>query len=821
MASKSLGTLTLDLIARVGGFVKGMDAAERASDKWRKKVKSNLQKTNKAIGNFATAATKLYAGAVVGLGALVVSTVKAAKETQQLSKVANTGVQDFQKFAYASKRYGVEQEKVADILKDVNDKVGDFLQTGGGPLKDFFEKIAPQVGVTAEQFKNLSGDQALQLYVDSLEKANVSQADMIFYMEAIASDSTKLLPLLQNSGKELKALGDKAEKTGAVFDELEFNQLIEADKGIKELQNTFSGLKNEIVIAALPAIKDLIGTLNDPQTQAGLKDLATSFVKLTGVIAKSAAAAGEFFAAVNFVFNRDFDDKNIVDVWDKLGGLRKEHASLKKAISSPLAPKRWLSGWADEIDKLEKEIKRLEVLEENWNKRGNTQSFDLFGSGGDFEKDIAGQVSAYKSAQDEVAATEEKNRLEKFKADQEKAKLEKQRLKAAEKAAKQQEAARKEAQRLTDSIKEQVAEWKQSAEWVGKDADEIARLTLEQMGANEAQVESVKIAQDAIKAYEDRQRAQQDYQALIQSLRTDEEVLTDQLRERLKVLEDMAQISGEGLNQEALERIIDGSFSESGETGDISNQEGIEDAKKELEDWYSEQLDLLDTFRQERSDLNEEWDEKELELKQEHQDRLNEIEAEAEQIRQERIAQGYSSLLDVMGAYFDGMEGKEAAYARAAIQIGKTLLDEKKRDALTQLWADTHSAAMGAYNAMASIPYVGPVLGAAAAGAVYVAGGSAAAGILGLAHDGMDSIPQTGTWYLEKGERVTTEKTSAKLDKTLDNVISSLDTGTTNNRTATVNQNINITGKVDKRTSRQMQQDAAKKQRMTERRLGV
>lgn len=39
---------------------------------------------------------------------------------------------------------------------------------------------------------------------------------------------------------------------------------------------------------------------------------------------------------------------------------------------------------------------------------------------------------------------------------------------------------------------------------------------------------------------------------------------------------------------------------------------------------------------------------------------------------------------------------------------------------------------------------------------------------LGQAHDGLMSVPQTGTYLLEKGERVTTAKTSAKLDTMLD-----------------------------------------------------
>jgi hypothetical protein len=42
--------------------------------------------------------------------------------------------------------------------------------------------------------------------------------------------------------------------------------------------------------------------------------------------------------------------------------------------------------------------------------------------------------------------------------------------------------------------------------------------------------------------------------------------------------------------------------------------------------------------------------------------------------------------------------------------------------------------------------------------------------LLGMAHDGIDSVPETGTWLLQKGERVTTAETSAKLDRTLERV---------------------------------------------------
>ncbi|MGS3560325.1 hypothetical protein ACB311_27850 [Klebsiella pneumoniae] len=63
MAGKSLGTLTIDLIAKVGGFVQGMDKAERASQKWSAQVKKDAKEVGASIVAIgAAAATAAVAG---------------------------------------------------------------------------------------------------------------------------------------------------------------------------------------------------------------------------------------------------------------------------------------------------------------------------------------------------------------------------------------------------------------------------------------------------------------------------------------------------------------------------------------------------------------------------------------------------------------------------------------------------------------------------------------------------------------------------------------------------------------------------------------
>lgn len=221
-------------------------------------LESAFGKGKQALESFGAASKMLenviQTGLIASLGALAVKTAEYGTEILNLSKISNTSVSEFQRMAAATATVGVEHEKLADILKDVNDKVGEFLETGGGPLVDFFEHVGRRAGVTADQFKNLSGPQALQLFVSTMEKANLPQKQMTFYMEALASDSTKLIPLLQGSGAELKKLGDEAEKTGQILSRQKLEDMHEADVKIKQSMETFKMLGITLMADILPAV---------------------------------------------------------------------------------------------------------------------------------------------------------------------------------------------------------------------------------------------------------------------------------------------------------------------------------------------------------------------------------------------------------------------------------------------------------------------------------------------------------------------------------------------------------------------------------------
>lgn len=263
---------------------------------------SDLQKTltdsAKSVAKWGAAAASAAAVASV---AITKSTATSAREIKNLSRLIGSSTADFQKMAAGAKTVGIEQDKLADIFKDVSDKVGDFLQTGAGPLADFFENIAPKVGVTADQFKNLSGPQAMQAYVDALEKANVSQSEMTFYMEAIASDASLLTPLLANNSSEFKRLGDEADRVGAVLSDIEIAQLEQLNDKIVQAEQAFTGITNQIATQLSPQLTALLDefiAVGDGSIDAG-EAIAGSF---DGIVT-AAGYAGDSIRGLTSIFD--------------------------------------------------------------------------------------------------------------------------------------------------------------------------------------------------------------------------------------------------------------------------------------------------------------------------------------------------------------------------------------------------------------------------------------------------------------------------------------------------------------------------------------
>lgn len=278
------------LTANTARFTQGMaDARSQASSSMADiranalemgaKVKAGFGMANAAIGAVSTA-----------VGFLVKDQYELANSLARTAQIANTSAVAIQKYTFAAKAMGIEQDKLGDIFKDTQDKVGDFLTTGGGELQDFFDNVAPQIGLTAEAMREFSGPQALQSMYDAMEKANLSQSEMIFYIESIADEASLLIPLLANGGEGFRLWAEAAENAGAVMDAKTIRASQELKASTELLTLSYQGAKNQIAQAFIPVLGDLASALVQDanvknQAKVAGEYLAQSFkvIAMTGV----------------------------------------------------------------------------------------------------------------------------------------------------------------------------------------------------------------------------------------------------------------------------------------------------------------------------------------------------------------------------------------------------------------------------------------------------------------------------------------------------------------------------------------------------------
>ncbi|HCE1004942.1 TPA: transglycosylase SLT domain-containing protein [Acinetobacter baumannii] len=277
MATTSLGRLTLDLVVQTASFTEPLSQAERKAKSASKGIADSFDVAAIAVSALSGAVAGLSVAQLVNYSDRVIQT---GNDIQKFSKLANASVREFQYYAKGAETAGISLESFADKMKDMQDRIGDFQQTGGGPLADFFTNIAPKVGVTIQQFQKLSGPEALQLFYNSLEKAGASTNDMKFYMEAIISDSSLLIPLLENGGEGFKKWGDAAEKAGAIMSDDLVKSLAQARENLQLMDLQWQGVEARLVNNVVPAIETVIENWDDIKavTIAVSAGIATRFV---------------------------------------------------------------------------------------------------------------------------------------------------------------------------------------------------------------------------------------------------------------------------------------------------------------------------------------------------------------------------------------------------------------------------------------------------------------------------------------------------------------------------------------------------------------
>ncbi|WP_442246728.1 phage tail length tape measure family protein [Stenotrophomonas riyadhensis] len=756
--SRSLGTLTIDVIAEVGGFASGLDKSERRAEKWRKKVEAEAKLAGLALGT-------AIAAAVVMIGR---NTMAAEREVAQLDAIIRS----------TGGAAGYTRQQLLDMADTLSSK----STFSGGEIVEAQTRLLSYSGILASNIPR-----AMQAVIDQSARLGISVSQSAETIGRALESPSKAAAALAQQGfgaaftKEVRGTIDELVKAGKEGEaQVMILEILEESYAgaAQAARDTFGGALqvlgntlNDITTAkdgslkgATDAVNTLIETLNDPATREGFNNLISGAVEAIGTMAKFASTAANVtkFVAESLAARVSGPDMaDVVRVEDRIERLQKTLAAVQNSKgtlgfsmlnASELIPADLVSRPDTVIQRLRGEIE-MEQRKLAEGQRMLEQAAKAASAASPIPDGVTGDAAARAAA---AAAAAD--------ADNAKARL----------------AGQQQLQRAYESaslqLKRQIELFDTSADRSGR-ATELQRLNFEMAqgslkGLNSASQERLRALATEIdrlagvkSANEGAAKATESFVKLKDELNKKDSLGVDLARDRLKVLQAAANVGAANDQDYAATAAkviqqVGGSGAADykgpdalygGSSGEFAKIDSAQEAERQK---FAAQLEALEENRQARFDLEAEWNAQELQLREEHEANLSRLDRARWQVAATEAQSALGSITDVMRTSF----GEQSALYKAAFVVQKAAAIAQSVIAIQQ------GMAMAAANPWPTN------LAAIASVAAATAGIVSNIAAVGMAHDGIDSVPETGTWLLQKGERVTTAATSAKLDATLDRV---------------------------------------------------
>lgn len=218
--------------------------------KTQKQTKTSFAEMSKSVAGYASAGTAVLAASVSATSTMV-------RNQQNMARISNMTINEYNAMSYAAGQYNLTAESVADVSKDAIEKVGEYINTGGGGLQGFADAMNMTKQETLEWARSVDGLSGLQIFqkmISEMEAAGLSAGQMSNALESLGNDTTNLIPLFSNNGAEVERLTAKYNEFNK---ELSPEQVENYRKTAENIDLMTASIKTMTAQALEPAIKEV------------------------------------------------------------------------------------------------------------------------------------------------------------------------------------------------------------------------------------------------------------------------------------------------------------------------------------------------------------------------------------------------------------------------------------------------------------------------------------------------------------------------------------------------------------------------------------
>lgn len=755
--------LVFNITGNSQGLVQALQQSERALTTFGKNSGEVFGGLSEGVGGLLERFTSLNpvmlttttVAATMGAAFVLVGeqTEKAMELIAAASK-SQMGTSQLQQLANMYRQTGLTLDNIADQQKDLKDKLQDALfNNAGSMLTDVIQPLKLNIYELQRMAKD--GEDVYSKIYFAAKAQGYSNQELVNMFETLGNDATSRLSVLQQFNTEQDYQNSLSQQT-ITMTESQVEQFKQYEQATNNLSQAWDQWKNNSLTPIANLLTTVLNLMNQimnskPVQNAGIATSEEGVKKVQEYqqqYSQSVLSNSSIYGQQIVQIQKQIDQqKQQVEQQKNLNSLldqsKQTQQDVQKANTKPGSSAATLNaGMSVFQTSAQKAQAQLNSLKQRYQQtRQEIQNSLQTAYNGDVAKQQAAiqQLDAgYQAKLDELNA-----------AAAAKAKAAADKAAAAAKAAEQK---RIQAQQQLNAVLGNMAD-SQSQLMLNKfdyqqnEMERKIRESAKTLGLSEADTTKYLEAQ-----YKSRSRA---FSEMV------DQMVSESDPEKLKANLDAI---GNRLNPKQTQKVLkDQSDRVSSATG-VNNSDNpfsqeyansIKEQQSTLQDSYTNELGLLEDLNRKKLISVEQYNQKKSAYESAYQRKTLELESQTQVAQLGMLSTATSDMATMMAGAFGESSGAAQAFFALSKGVAVATSIIKIQQALSEALATPFPANIAMYAQVLSL----------GAGIISTIKGT---NIQGQAHDGIDSIPNEGTWNLAKGERVLSNPQAKKLDNYLD-----------------------------------------------------
>lgn len=247
MATRNLGSLTVDLLLKMGGFKQGMDQAEREVARASQRLQASFRKITGGLAAVGVGVS--FVGITRGLASAATAAIEYGDEINKASAKTGVAVEAFSELAYAAKQSDIEMAALGTAFKKMQQSISEAA-SGTKAAQQIFSAL--QIDLAA--LRKLEPDRQFELIAEQISRIRDPADKTRAAVELFGRAGADLLPMFEDGAEGLRKAREEAVKLGAALTAEQAAELAEADDAIKRLGQSWDGLARTLTAKVAPAL---------------------------------------------------------------------------------------------------------------------------------------------------------------------------------------------------------------------------------------------------------------------------------------------------------------------------------------------------------------------------------------------------------------------------------------------------------------------------------------------------------------------------------------------------------------------------------------